>query len=218
MNDRYADAWGIKNKNGAIVQKVTAGGPAEASGIKRSDIIIAVNDEEVKDRRQLTQRVGSLLAGTTNKFRIIRDGKEQTILVTVRERDEGLLNAQNDGDPKRKNMLPPKQGPEDVTVHGGTMRPLTPTEAGKFDVEAPGTGLMIVTVKARGALAKMLILPGDVILAVNNKAVKTPKDYEDAVVAARAAGKKDIIARIQCGRQERCGDQAALYPVEVQAE
>ena len=45
------------------MRTVTAGGPAEASGIKRSDIIIAVNDEEVKDSRELTQRVGSLLAG-----------------------------------------------------------------------------------------------------------------------------------------------------------
>jgi serine protease Do len=224
MNDRYADAWGIKSKNGAIVQKVTTGGPAEASGIKRSDIIIAVNDEEVKDRRQLTQRVGNLMAGTTNRFRIIRDGKEQTILVTVRERDEGALRAQNEDDPKRKNMLPPKAGPDDVAVHGGTMRPLTPAEAGKFDVESPGTGLMIVTVKPRGALAKLAlppgvpISPGDVILSVNNKPVKAPKEYEDAVVAARAAGKKDIIARIQCGRQERCGDGAALLPIEIQAE
>jgi serine protease Do len=216
MNDRYADAWGIKNKNGAIVQRVTAGGPAEASGIKRSDIIIAVNGEEVKDRRQLTQRVGNLMAGTTNRFKIIRDGKEQTINVTVRERDEAALRTPDD--PRRANMLPPKSGPDDVTVHGGTMRPLTATEAPKFDIEAPGTGLMVVTVKPRGAWAKMQIAPGDVILTVNNKAVKTPKDYEDAVVAARAAGKKDIIARIQCGRQERCGDQAGLYPIEIQAE
>jgi len=82
MTERYAEAWGLKNTHGAIVRAVTAGGPAEASGIKRSDIIIAVNDEEVKDSRDLTQRVGSLLAGTKNKFKILRDGKEQTLLVT----------------------------------------------------------------------------------------------------------------------------------------
>jgi serine protease Do len=217
MNDRYADAWSLKNKTGAIVRKVTNGGPAEASGIKLSDIIIAVNDQEVKDSRELTQRVGSLMAGSKNRFKVIRDGKEQTVLVTVRERDDAALREPAE-DPKRLNMLPPKPGAEDVTVHGGTMRPLTPTEAGKFDIEGPGTGLMIVTVKARGPLAKIGVMPGDVILAVNNKAVKTPKDYDDAVAAARSTGKKDIIARIQCGRQERCGDAAALYPIEIQAE
>ncbi len=84
MTDRYAEALSLKNAKGAIVRTVTAGGPAESSGIKRSDIIIAVNGEEVKDSRDLTQRVGGLLAGSRNNFRIIREGKEQTVLVTVR--------------------------------------------------------------------------------------------------------------------------------------
>ncbi|MDP3735820.1 MAG: Do family serine endopeptidase [Hyphomonadaceae bacterium] len=214
MTDRYAEAFSLKSKTGAIVRTVTAGGPAEASGIKRSDIIIAVNDEEVKDSRELTQRVGSLLAGSKNKFRVIRDGKEQIIQVTVRERDDKALSAQV-LDPKRANMLPPKAGPEDVKVHGGTMRPLNTTETDKFDIEAPGTGLMIVTVQSRGALSKIGLEPGDVLLAVNNKPVKTPKDYDDAVASAKVGGKKDIIARVQCGRQERCGDLTALYPIEI---
>ena len=214
MSQRYADAWSLKSPNGAIVRTVTAGGPAEASGIKRGDIIIAVNGEDVKDNRQLTQRVGSLLAGSTNNFKVIRDGKEQMIKVTVRARDDKAL-ASNELDPARADMKPPTPSDADVKVLGGTVRSLTEAEAKKFDVGAAGTGLIVVTVETRGAFSKADIFPGDVILEVNNKVVKTPKEYEDVIAAAKSAGKKDVIARVGCGNQERCFDLTVLRPIEI---
>jgi serine protease Do len=217
MTDRYAAALNLKTKNGAVVRKVTAGGPAETSGIKRSDIIISVNNEEVKDSRELTQRVGSLMAGSKNQFKVIRDGKEQIVQVTVRERDEKAL-ASTELDPKRRDMPRPKAADTDTKVQGGTLRSLTAVEAPKFDLIAPGTGLMVITVEPKGVFAKEAISAGDVILDVNNKAVKSPKDYTDAVAAARTAGKKDIVARVQCGQQELCGDASALRTIEIKPE
>lgn len=214
LDQRLADAWGLKHNTGAIVRSVTAGGPAEASGIKRGDIIISVNGDEVKDTRQLTQRVGSLLAGSQNTFRVIRDGKEQTVRVTVRARDDRAL-AGVEFDPSRSGLKPPKPGPDDVTVDGGTIRQLSVEEATKFDVGAAGTGLIVVKVEPRGAFARASIFPGDAILEINLKAVKTPKDYQDAVAAALAQGKKDVVARVGCGNQARCGDLTVLRPIEI---
>ncbi len=214
MNQRLADAWSLKSSNGAIVRSVTAGGPAETSGIKRGDIILSVNGEDVKDNRHLTQRVGSLLAGTTNNFRVIRDGKEQTIKVTVRARDDRAL-ASPDLDPDRANLKPPRPSDDDVKVAGGTIRALTAEEIGKFDVGAVGAGLIVVTVEPKGAFARADIFPGDAILEINNKAVKTPKEFQDAVAVAIAGGKKDVIARVGCGNQQRCGDLTVLRPIEV---
>lgn len=214
LDQRLADAWGLKQNAGAIVRSVTEGGPAQASGIKRGDIIISVNGDAVKDTRQLTQRVGSLLAGSENSFRIIREGKEQTVRVTVRARDDRAL-AVNEPDPARMGMQPPRPGPEDVTVAGGTIRSLTPEEVTKFDVGAAGAGLIVVTVEPRGSLSRAGIFPGDAILEINMKAVKTPKDYQDAVAAALAQGKKDVVARVGCGNQARCGDLTVLRPIEI---
>jgi len=216
MNQRLADAWSLKTPKGAIVRSVTSGGPAEASGIKRGDIIVSVNGEEVKDNRQLTQRVGSLLAGSTNDFRVIREGREQTVRVTVRARDDRAL-ATTDLDPARADMKPPRPGPDDVKVAGGTIRALTADEVKKFDVGAADAGLIVVTVEPRGSLARSDIFPGDAILEINNRSVKSPKDYQEAVAAAIAAGKRDVIARVGCGNQERCGDLTVLRPIEIAA-
>ncbi|MEQ1779948.1 MAG: Do family serine endopeptidase [Hyphomonadaceae bacterium] len=214
MNQRVAEAWSLKSSNGAIVRSVTAGGPAEAGGIKRGDIILAVNGEDVKDNRHLTQRVGSLLAGTTNTFSIIRDGKPQTLKVTVRARDDKAL-AVAELDPKRADMKPPHASDSDVKVDGATIRAMTAAEAAKFDVGSAGTALIVVTVEPHGAYARAEIFPGDAILEVNNKAMKSPKDYQDAVAAAITGGKKDVVARVGCGNQQRCGDLTVLRPIEI---
>ena len=112
-------------------------------------------------------------------------------------------------------MKPPKAGPDDVKVAGGSIRALSAEEVAKFDVGAAGAGLIVVTVEPRGAFAHADIFPGDAILEINNKAVKTPKDYQDAIAAAIASGKKDVVARVGCGNQQRCGDLTVLRPIEV---
>ncbi|MBI1360910.1 MAG: PDZ domain-containing protein [Alphaproteobacteria bacterium] len=223
MNQQFADAWSLKSPNGAIVANVTKGGPAESSGIKRDDIITAVNDEEVKDSRELTKRVGGLLAGSKNTFTIIRQGKEQKINVTVRARDDAALQ-KVDLDPTRANMPKPKPGPNDVKVLNGsaTTRPLSATEASHFEVVAPSSGLMVVTADAKGPLGKAFILPGDALLAINDgksvKPLKTPKDLDDAAAAARSAGKENIVISVGCGDQERCGDQTSLRTITIKPE
>ena len=136
------------------------------------------------------------------------------IKVTVRARDDKAL-ASNELDPARADMKPPTPSDADVKVLGGTVRSLTESEAKKFDVGAAGTGLIVVTVETRGAFSKADIFPGDVILEVNNKVVKTPKEYEDVIAAAKSAGKKDVIARVGCGNQERCFDLTVLRPIEI---
>ena len=77
-------------------------------------------------------------------------------------------------------------------------------------VDKPGAKIV-------SSLARSDIFPGDAILEINNKTVRTPKDYQDAVAAAIASGKRDVIARVGCGNQERCGDLTVLRPIEIAA-
>lgn len=211
LDRRLAEALDLKSDKGAIVRKLTANGPAEQSGIRRDDIIIAVNDDSVKDSRDLTQRVGSLLAGSRNAFRIIRDGKEQTIMVTVKERDPKLGQVPTVPQP-RVEIEPPKSAPGDVKVLGATVRPLSAAEAQRFQLAAPGTGLIVVTVERRGPLGRAQILPGDALLAANNKPLKTPKDLEDLLAQSLKEGKENIALSI--GR----GETTTLLPIEIKPE
>jgi DNA-binding response OmpR family regulator len=50
------------------------------------------------------------------------------------------------------------------------------------------------------------------------KALKTPKDLEDAIASARGAGKENIVVSVGCGEQERCGDGSYLRPLTIKPE
>src|SRR5690348_9888760 len=60
VTDDIADSLGLKKAQGALVAEPQSGSPAEKSGIKAGDVIVAVNGEPVKDARALARRIGAM--------------------------------------------------------------------------------------------------------------------------------------------------------------
>ena len=89
LTREFAEALGIEDTQGSLIADVTIGSPAEKGGLLRNDIILSVNGQKVTDATSTTRIVGRLIANTSNKFDIIRNGKRQTINVTVGERPNG---------------------------------------------------------------------------------------------------------------------------------
>ncbi|MEZ5937582.1 MAG: Do family serine endopeptidase [Hyphomonadaceae bacterium] len=212
LDDGHVNAWGLKSKKGALVSQLTAGGPAEAAGLKREDIILSVNDEEVDDHRDLTRKVGGLIAGSRNSFKVLRDGKEQTIWVTIARRTENPTALEPN--PLRDEFDIPKTSADDVEVLGGTVRSLTAEQSKAFAVPE-GEGLLVVTVKNHGELVDAAILPGDALLSANKVTLKTPKDLLDTLESAKAEGKENVVLLVSCGDRRRCGDATFFRAVPL---
>jgi serine protease Do len=215
LDKESAEAYGIDSTRGALINRVRSGGPAETGGLRREDVITEVNGEEVSDYRDLTRKVGSLLAGSRNSFKVLRKGQEQTVWVTVRERGEGLAAANEADVPAPQKFEKPEAGPGDVSLLGGTVRAAPLNEAQRFELGADGGGLLVVTVRGGSALSEIGINPGDLLLTANQTPLKTPKDLQDVVAAATAAGRENVVLLVGCGNQSQCGNRALLRPVRV---
>jgi predicted metalloprotease with PDZ domain len=78
------------SKDGARIDEVSPGGPAEKAGLRRGDVIVAVNGKELKGSgsatpvRELTRRLREIEPESKVKLRILRDGKPQDVEVTTR--------------------------------------------------------------------------------------------------------------------------------------
>jgi serine protease Do len=214
LDKESAEAYGLEGTQGAVINRVRKGGPAEAGGLQREDIILQVNGEDVDDYRDLTRKVGSLLAGSRNSFKILRKGQEQTLFVTVRERGEGLAGAEPVAE--RQRFERPKAEPSDVSLLGGTVRPVSGDALTRFELPAGAGGLMIVTVQNRGPLAEAFLDPGDVLLTANQTPLRTAKDLQDVIAAARSQGKKNVVMLIGCGNAAQCGDRTWLRAVAIE--
>ncbi len=86
VTDDIAAALGLDAGHGALVADVTAGTPAAKAGLKRGDIVTAVNGDAVKDPGDLTRLIASARPGDEVKIGYLRAGKPEEVAVVLGDR------------------------------------------------------------------------------------------------------------------------------------
>ncbi len=188
-----ADSLGLKKAEGALVAEPQANSPAEKAGIKSGDVIVAVNDEPVKDARSLARRIGAMAPGTTIRLAINRSGSDRNLTLTLGEL------------PSKKEARAEKAGTED--------REVASTEVPKLGLSLgrPGSvagsdgseGVVVTNVDPDGPAADRGFRTGDVILEVAGKTVSSPADVRKAVNEARSSGKRTVLMRVKSSEGTR---------------
>ncbi|MBR9834817.1 MAG: Do family serine endopeptidase [Alphaproteobacteria bacterium] len=203
-----AEARGIENGSGAIVSQVTHDSPASKSGIKRGDIIVQINGQSVDDATTTTRVVGALLAGSTNDFVVLRDGKRQNISVKVGERPEDPNADFEDGDADRSD----REGQAEEAPLGVSLRPLDRDDREEMAIDDAESGMVIQSVDTDSPFRELGVTPGMVILDVNGRPLNTVEDLEAAINGAEAQGRDKVLMAI------RNGNRTLFVPVDISGE
>ena len=152
LTPETAESLGIPGRRGALVSDVTSGGPAEKAGIRSGDVIVGFNGKEINDEHDLPQAVALTKPGKTADVRLLRDGKEITIAVTIAEMGGETGKSPEEGHELSKNL-------------GLTVQDITPEMAQRFEIE--NTKGVVVTGVADGSPAeKAGFTEGDIIRAI----------------------------------------------------
>jgi S1-C subfamily serine protease len=87
--------------DGAKVQDVSPGGPAEQAGIRAGDVIVAVNGKEVKGEaaREVVRLLRDVAPDSKVKVRVLRDGKPKDFEVVARPFDPHTFAYHTDAPP-----------------------------------------------------------------------------------------------------------------------
>ena len=153
-----ASSLGLAQVRGALVNSVVTGSPAEKAGLRRGDVITAINGESIRTGNDLRNEVSQLLPGTATRLSIVRDGKEQTVNVTVAEREPATDEPEG------------RQGSANPTGFGMTVGPLTRDQARELGTSVT-SGVVVVEVQSGGRAADAGLRSGDVIVEVDRKPV-----------------------------------------------
>ncbi len=178
-----ADAVGLKMPEGALVALAESNSPAAKSGIEAGDVIAFVNEQAIKDPRDLARRIGAIAPGTSVKVGIFRNGQEKTVTVTLGELPRSSAQA------KTGEKKVPSQPP----ILGLTLAPASAI-AGAGD-----EGVVVVEIDPTSRAAESGLQTGDIVLDVGRHAVKTPADVSKIVEEARVQSKHAILMRIKRG-------------------
>jgi len=168
--------FGLKNTKGVLISEIKRGSAAEKAGLKRDDVVIAINGEAIEDRNILRNRVAGTLPGTEIRVKIVRDGQEQELPVVLDE-----LNPES----AKSNASPENNNGETPTRESGklglNLQPLTPQITRQLGLPEDTTGAVVSDVDQNGAAAKVGITRGDVILTINRQPVGTLEDVQSAL-------------------------------------
>jgi serine protease Do len=169
-------AFHLKTMEGAFVQSVLAGEPAESAGVRPGDTIVKVDDVAVKDTRDLIGYVSAKAPGSKVRLTVERDGRETALTATLAERQlEGIA-----GSEKGASASDEPKGKIGISV-----APLSPQARKSLGVEASVDGLYVEHVKEVSPAYDANIRDGDVITQVNGRPVTSTDEFARIVKSAR---------------------------------
>ena len=189
ITDDTAKALDLKDTSGVLVSDVTKGSAAEKAGIKRGDIITAVNGEKIEDSNVFRNKVASTMPGTEIKLTLSRDGTVQEVSATL---DEFSANAssRNPGGQNNEEAVPEKESGK----LGLSLQPVTPQVARQLNLNSD-QGLVVTDIDPTGPAAEGGLARGDVILEMNKQAVASTDDVRSVLDKAGSRPVLMLVAR-----------------------
>jgi serine protease Do len=166
-------AFGLDH--GVIVEKVTPGGPAQAAGIKDSDIILGINGQPVKDGDDLVARVSDLPVGSQASVNVDREGKKMDFKIAIKDRIEVHKDERDIVGEAPQESVSAKQ--ETVTTVQFGFKPRALTEQERDQLEAR-RGVMVIEVTDDSFAQEVGIEEHDVIDSINRIPVNS---FDDVV-------------------------------------
>jgi serine protease Do len=176
LNESLAKSFGLENTGGALVSQVIKGSPADKAGVKAGDVVLKFNGREVAGAAALKNQVGKVTPGSTCTLTLLRDKKQQTVEVSIGERDSKQLAAAGGG------------GPAQASAELGVdVEDLPSSLSEKLGLKS-GEGVRIKDVEPDGLGARMGLRKGDIILEVDGATVADLGSFGQAVTAAKQNG------------------------------
>lgn len=174
MNDVTPDNahfFNLQDATGAVVSQVTPDSPASRAGLRTGDVIAKINGEKVINGSALQVAVSQMAPGTKISLGILRDGKPETLNLTVGQFHGGKEVATNDAheDGRQSGKL------------GLAVSNLTPEARQQFDVPEQIHGVIVEKVRPASPADEAGIQPGDVILEIDRKPAESASQFASAV-------------------------------------
>jgi serine protease Do len=162
---------GLTQARGALVAEVLPKGPASAAGLKRGDVIVAFDDEEIDDSRELPLLVGRSPLGHRARLKIIRDKARKEVAITIAESKEDQVVAAVSRAPVLKG---------ERSAFGLYVRDLSADLARELGLDE-SKGVVIAEVQSGSRADQAGLRARDVILEVNRTAVADVASYNRAL-------------------------------------
>jgi serine protease Do len=170
MNSLRAAELGLSSIEGVYITRVAPGGGAEDAGLRKGDVIIAINGITTKTLPAMQEQVGRYRPGNTITIDYLRNGKKHTVDVVLKNKSNTTT------------ILPARN--EDVLRRlGFELRELSAEEKQRLKVE----GVKVVSIYRGSRVERTNMDPGFIITKIDNRKISAINDLIRAI--EKASGK-----------------------------
>jgi serine protease Do len=160
LNSRMANELGLSIHRGAYVAEVNKNSAGEEAGLKEGDVIIGIDNQQIRNPSELLETLGRRRPGDKVKILYSRDGKEKETEAVLRN-VYGEVALVRRGDVKVQEFL------------GAGFEPVTRDELQRLNIR---NGVRVSTVKRDEAMGRAGIRDGFVITHIDRQPVSSPQE------------------------------------------
>ena len=156
----------LSSLEGVYIDEVVKGGSADKAGVKKGDILLAIDGNKMKNGSAVQVKVNSYHPGDKAKLTVLREGKEKTLDVTFQAStsENGTL-----------------VGEGEIAFFGTTLKEAPKATLDKFGLRS---GVLVSSV-GTGKMLEAGATEGMIITYVNDQPVSKPQDVIDITKAAK---------------------------------
>ncbi len=207
VDEDLAEGLGMdaSDPHGALVTNILDDGPAANSEVRVGDAIVSVNGERIEGSRDLARKIAEIRPGTETELKVMRDGREETIMMELGEfPDSDRMAALQPSEPSSIQL-------EDLGI---TLAPADEDLRGDRRGEDQGDaeGVRIAEIESGSVAEEKGLRSGDIIDEVSGQQVYSPQDIDRSLQALRRDQSGVAVLRIRRGDQRRF----VALPLEAQ--
>ena len=171
VTPEIAKQFHLNETRGALIGDVSAETPGARAGLKRGDVILALNGQEISGANELRLQISQTPPRTPVKLKVWRDGKTQDTNLTLGDLPEKAEKA--------------SMGEEGGgALEGVDVENVTPEIAQQLGLKANAHGVVVTSVDPSSAAGSVGLRQGDVIQEVNHKPVTNVEEFRHAMAGA----------------------------------
>ena len=161
IDGAMAEALGMALPLGTVLSEIHPESPFAAAGLTEGDVVTALAGQPVNSPQEMMFRLATFGIGAQVAVTYLHEGAVAEASVT--------LVAPPDSPPREETVVP-----EDLALFGATLMRINPAVADEYGLPMGGEGVLITA--AEGWAARVGLLPGDILLAVNGVSVASPTE------------------------------------------
>ena len=187
-------------ERGVLLGRIVPDSPAAKAGLKDNDVITEINGQRVEGEAQFRRMIHEIPAGRSAQFTVWRDGKAQSINVTLGKSEERGNMWFKTAPRAFSFQLPKVEIPELAPVPGmdwnyGMLAGAHPRlgidaedlsgQFGTYFGAPDGEGVLVREVNSGSPAEKAGVKSGDVITALNGERIRSLGDLREKLAAKR---------------------------------